>query len=52
MITVGLPLRSNWTQSWVIHDVQEPQSAVQPMAASQFFTRSSSSFGELGMEPL
>ncbi len=34
IMTVGLPFRSNWTQSCVIHDVHDPQSAVQPMAAS------------------
>jgi hypothetical protein len=34
IVAVGIPAFSKATMSWIIHDVHDPQSAVQPMAAS------------------
>ena len=33
MVTVATPLRSSSTESWIHHDVQEPQSLIAVMTA-------------------
>ncbi len=49
-VTVGIPRRSNSTASWILHDVQEPQSPRPTTTASTEATNWSSTSSEAGME--
>ena len=49
-VTVGMPRRSNSTASWILHDVQEPQSPKPTTTASAEATSWSSTSSEAGME--
>jgi hypothetical protein len=49
--TEGLPAFSISMRSWTSHDVQEPQSPVEPMNTSHSCLALSMSFFSQGMEP-
>jgi hypothetical protein len=40
IVIVGLPPFSNSTESWILHDVQEPQSPIAFITRSQEFIKS------------
>ena len=49
-VTVGMPRRSSSTASWILHEVQEPQSPRPTTATSTVAAISSMTRGSAGME--
>ena len=49
-VTVGMPRRSSSTASWILHEVQEPQSPNPTTATATVAANSSTTCGSAGME--